>query len=356
MWMLNAGARLARHLPAETAHSAGLHGLATAARLGVIPAPSEPDPRLHTQIASLNLPNPVGLAAGFDKDSRAPDALLQLGFGFVEMGTVTPRPQPGNERPRLFRLAEDHAVINRFGFNSRGLETTAKRLSARENRPGVVGANVGANKDSTDRAADYVKGITRLWGLADYFTVNISSPNTPGLRDLQGGDALDDLLARVEEARLGLAGEGPSAPVFLKVAPDLDDGAIERIAQTARAHAIDGLIISNTTIERPNSLTSAARGETGGLSGRPLFARSTEVLAAFFAACQGQMPLIGVGGVEDGRTAYAKIRAGASAVQLYSALVYHGPRLPRRIAAELAALLKADGFSSITEAVGVEAR
>ena len=296
--MLDAAARLARLLPPETAHRAGVAGLklglARFARGGATPA-------LPVEVAGLALPNPVGLAAGFDKEAEVPDAALALGFGFVEVGAVTPKPQPGNPRPRLFRLPEDRAIINRFGFNSGGLDAFAERLAARRSRGahGVVGVNLGANKNSVDRTTDYVAGLTRLWALADFFTVNISSPNTPGLRELQGRDALASLLDRLAEARAGLAGAKAAPPLFLKVAPDLDDAAIAMIAEAARDSAIDGLVVSNTTIARPESLRGAAKDETGGLSGRPLFEPSTRVLKAFRQATHGRMPLIGVGGVGD---------------------------------------------------------
>lgn len=345
----DAGMKLARSLPAETAHK---FGLAAAAR-GL--APSNDGARhaiLKTNLCGLALPNPVGLAAGFDKDAQVPDAMLATGFGFVECGTVTPRPQEGNPKPRLFRLTEDRAVINRMGFNNGGIENFAGKLTARQNNGGIVGANLGANKDSVDRAQDYIDGLTRLWGLADYFTINISSPNTPGLRDLQGETAMEDLLGRFQEARQSLAGDTKSAPVFLKVAPDLDPAAADRIVGQARMYGISAIIISNTTIERPDSLKSEHRGEVGGLSGAPLKKRADYMLKEFAAASDGRIPLIGVGGISSGADAYAKIRAGASAVQLYSALVFEGPGLVARICDDLAARLQADGFKSVAEAVG----
>lgn len=353
--ILDVGAALARRLPPEAAHDAGIAGLAVAqAQPWLRPNPPAPPERLRTEIAGMSLPTPIGLAAGFDKDARAPDALLALGFGFVECGTVTPQPQPGNPKPRLFRLPADRAVVNRFGFNSAGLDLFVARLAARRGAGGCVGANVGANKTSEDRAGDYVAGLKAVWAVADYVTVNISSPNTPGLRDLQESAALTDLLGRLEEARAGLAGSGPARPLFLKVAPDLDDDAIDRIAEAARAHGVDALIVSNTTVSRPESLTDPAKAEAGGLSGRPLFALSTRALKHFREATGGRMTLIGAGGVEDGATAYAKIRAGASAVQLYSALVYAGPKLAVRIAADLDARLAADGYESVADAVGAD--
>ena len=305
------------------------------------------DPVLAVEIAGMRLTNCLGLAAGFDKDAEVPDAMLQAGFGFVECGTVTPLPQPGNEKPRLFRLTEDRAVINRMGFNSGGLDGFAERLKARKRR-GCVGANLGANKESADRIGDYVTGLQRLWGLCDYFTVNISSPNTPGLRALQSRANLDELASRVAEARRALE-NGKTDPIFLKVAPDLSDREVRDIAETALAHHLNGIIVSNTTVERPDNLRAEHRGETGGLSGAPLMARSTEVLRRFHEA-GGDLALIGAGGVSSGADAYAKIRAGACAVQLYTALVYEGPSLVKRIKRDLAERLRADGFHSLIEA------
>jgi dihydroorotate dehydrogenase len=319
----------------ETAHGFAIKGL----KAGLGPrAPRSEDPRLRTVVAGLRLPNPIGLAAGFDKDAEVADGMLAAGFGFVECGTVTPLPQVGNPRPRLFRLSADRAVINRMGFNNCGLEAFAARLAGRK-RAGVVGANLGANK------ADYVAGLNRLTGLCDYFTVNVSSPNTPGLRDLQSRDALDELLGRLSEARTG------KEPVFLKVAPDMTDALILDIVEAVVRHGIDGLIISNTTITRPETLVSPLKSEGGGLSGGPLLSLSTEVLKRFRRAAPG-MTLIGAGGVASGADAYAKIAAGAAAVQLYSALVYEGPGLATRISRELAAHLAADGFASVAAACG----
>ncbi len=336
-----------RRLDAETAHSLTLRAL----RAGLGPrAAADSQPELAAELCGLHLPNCIGLAAGFDKNAEVPDAMLAAGFGFVECGTVTPLSQAGNPRPRIFRLTEDRAVINRLGFNNGGLDAYAARLAARPRR-GIVGANIGANKDAADRIGDYVTGLERLWGLADYFTVNISSPNTPGLRDLQGGEALTELLGRLAEARGGLAAAG-KAPMFLKVAPDLDDAQIDAIVEAALAHGLDALIVGNTTLQRPADLRSAEAGETGGLSGAPLAALSTAVLARFHAKAAGRIALIGAGGVAGGADAYAKIRAGASAVQLYSAMVYGGPGLVMRVRRELSALLKADGFTRVAEAVG----
>lgn len=322
------------------------HGL-TLGALGALPPGRGPghDPRLETRFAGLAFPSPIGLAAGFDKDARVWRQMLGLGFGFVEVGTLTPRPQSGNPRPRIFRLPEDEAVINRLGFNNGGLQAALPRL-VRNSRLGV---NVGANKDSTDRIADYAAGVRAVAGKAAWITLNISSPNTPGLRGLQG-EALPELLAAAAEAR-GEAGP----PLFLKVAPDLDDTQIDAIADACLASRLSGLIVSNTTLARPTSLRSSHAAEAGGLSGQPLFQPSTAILAAFARRLGGRLPLIGAGGVATAEQAYAKIRAGASAVQLYTALVYHGPRLPARIAAELSLLLRRDGFNTVSDAVGVDA-
>jgi dihydroorotate dehydrogenase len=305
------------------------------------------DPALAVEIARMRLTNCVGLAAGFDKDAEVPDAMLQAGFGFVECGTVTPLPQPGNPKPRLFRLTEDRAVINRMGFNSGGLEPFVERLKARPKR-GFVGANLGANKESEDKIADYVTGLRRLWGLCDYFTVNISSPNTPGLRALQSRAMLQELAARLDEARNDLK-DGMTYPIFLKVAPDLTEREVRDIAETALAYHLNGVIVANTTVERPDQLRSEYRNESGGLSGAPLMERSTAVLHQFHQV-GGDLVLIGAGGIRSGADAYAKIRAGACAVQLYTALVYEGPGLVRRIKRELAQRLRADGFGSLIEA------
>lgn len=334
----------------EDAHGWAIRGL----KWGLGPRDAQPDdPILAVKLAGLDLPNCVGLAAGFDKNAEVPDAMLAAGFGFVEAGTVTPLAQAGNPRPRLFRLTEDQAVINRMGFNNGGLEPFAQRLSARQGREGVVGANIGANKDATDRIQDYVTGLTRLWGLSDYFTANISSPNTPGLRALQTKAALEELLGRLAETRAALkVASGADYPVFLKVAPDLEDGEVEAIVETVVDAGLDAIIVSNTTIARPETLKSRFAGESGGLSGAPLLEASTAVLARFHAAAAGRVALIGAGGVADGAGAYAKIRAGARAVQLYSALVYGGPGLVTRIKRDLAARLRADGFAAVEDAIG----
>ncbi|MDO8900666.1 MAG: quinone-dependent dihydroorotate dehydrogenase [Phenylobacterium sp.] len=333
-----------RQLDPEQAHDLTIRAL----QAGLGPrTPGPGDPILAITFAGLSLPNCVGLAAGFDKNAQVYRPMLAAGFGFVECGTVTPLPQAGNPRPRLFRLSEDRAVINRMGFNNEGLEPFAGRLARR--RGGVVGANIGANKESEDRVGDYVTGLRRLWGLASYFTINISSPNTPGLRALQTRGALEELLGRLVEARDALPAEG-KVPMFLKVAPDLDEAEIEAICDVVAAAGLDAVIVSNTTVSRP-PLRSAQAGETGGLSGAPLMALSTQTLRLFHEAADGRFPLAGAGGVSSGAEAYAKIRAGACVVQLYSALVFSGPGLVGRIKADLAARLRADGFSSTAEAV-----
>lgn len=329
-------------LDPEVAHNLTLAALKT----GLVPRAPADDPILATSIAGLNLPNPIGLAAGFDKDAEVPDAMLRLGFGFVECGSVCPRPQPGNAQPRLFRLVEDRAVINRFGFNSRGVEFAHARLTARAGRLGVVGINLGANKDSEDRTDDYVVALRALAPHASYVTVNISSPNTPGLRSLQDGAALADLIARVMAARGRL-----DVPLFIKVAPDQGEDDWATISRACIDGGVDGLIVSNTTVSRP-ALASRHAGETGGLSGAPLKPLALAALKRFRAETGGALPLIAVGGIASGQDAYDRIRAGASAVQLYSALVYEGPGLVTRIKAELAALLRRDGFASVAAAVG----
>ena len=330
-------------LDPETAHNATLAVLQT----GLVPRSAPDDPILATSLAGLTLPNPIGLAAGFDKDVMVPDSMLRMGFGFVECGSVTPLRQDGNPKPRVFRLVEDKAVINRLGFNNRGLEHAVVRLQARQGRPGIVGINLGANKDAADRSADYVAGVRATAALASYITVNISSPNTPGLRALQDGAALSDLVARVVAARGRIA-----VPLFVKVAPDLDADDFDTIARIAIDGGVDGLIVSNTTVTRP-PLTSRHAAETGGLSGATLRPLALMALQNFATAAGGRLPLIAAGGIASGADAYARIRAGASAVQLYSALVYEGPGLVARIKADLAALLRRDGFGSVAEAVRV---
>lgn len=305
------------------------------------------DPVLATELAGINLPNPLGLAAGYDKNGDVPDALLAMGFGFVELGAVTPRGQDGKPKPRIFRLPEDEAVINRMGFPNLGLENFAKNLRGRTHRGGVVGVNLGANLDSEDRVADYVTCLEALRDDAHFFTVNISSPNTPGLRDMQSKTTLVELISRVVKVR-------GKAPLFLKIAPDIVDEEVADIIDVVTTHKMDGLIISNTTLARPDSLRSDFAEEMGGLSGPPVFERSTELVRAFRNAAGPELNIIGVGGVRDADTAYAKIRAGANAIQLYTALVYEGPSLIGRIKTGLAERLYSDGFASVSEAVGAE--
>ena len=337
-------------IEAERAHRLTIRALAEWARAGTPFAPRADDPVLRTRVAGLDFANPVGLAAGVDKDARAIPAWFALGFGSVEVGTLTPKPQPGNPRPRVFRLVEDRAVINRLGFNNGGLAAALTRVPAKlagpstSLRTGVLGVNVGANRDAVDRVADYVAGVTAAAPVADYVTINISSPNTPGLRDLQHGAALAELLAACAAAR-------GATPLFLKVAPDLDAGVIDGVARAVIDARVDALIVGNTTVSRP-PLRSAAKGETGGLSGAPLASLAVERLRDFRTATGGAVPLIAVGGIGSAGEAYARIRAGASLVQLYTAMVYVGPGLAARIARGLAALLKRDGFASVSEAVG----
>jgi dihydroorotate dehydrogenase len=302
-----------------------------------------------------HFPNPVGLAAGFDKQCEVPDQLLGLGFGFVELGGVVPKPQEGNPRPRVFRLTRDEAVINRFGLNSEGLDAARRRLANRRGRPGIVGVNIGANKDSTDRIADYALCIERLCGLADFLTINVSSPNTPGLRDLQGEAFLDDLLARSMDARDKADQGRRKTTVLLKIAPDISLDTLDAIVATALRRGIDGLTVSNTTIARPDSLKEKAlASETGGLSGRPLFVPSTKLLAETFLRVERKIPLIGVGGVDSAEAAWAKIRAGASLVQLYSAMVYKGPGLIGEIKRGLLQKLEGEN-TSLAQALGRDA-
>ncbi|MBW8708227.1 MAG: quinone-dependent dihydroorotate dehydrogenase [Alphaproteobacteria bacterium] len=342
--LFDLGAAILRQLPAEPAHRATLALAAAAGPL--IPAAAPDDARLAVRALGLGFPNPVGLAAGFDKNAQVPDAMARFGFGFVECGTVTPRPQAGNPRPRLFRLSRDGAVINRMGFNNDGSLAAAENLRRRKGK-GIVGINIGANKDSEDRIADYVRGFAVLAPLADYVTVNVSSPNTPGLRGLQNREELTRLL----DAVIGARATHGYKPVALKIAPDLDAHALDEIADVVRASGIEGLIVSNTTIARP-PLKSAHAGEAGGLSGKPLLAPSTLVLAQMHQRLGGAVTLIGVGGIASGEDAYAKIRAGASLVQVYTALAFQGPGLVRRIKRELIACLQRDGFAELTDAIG----
>ena len=341
-----AGLALLHRLDPERAHGLALAALRAGLAGGTGPVAS---PRLATRVAGLELPNPVGTAAGFDKAAVAVDATLGAGFGFAEIGAVTPRPQPGNPRPRLFRLDEDRAAINRFGFNSPGMEAVHANLMRRR-RPGVVGVNLGANRDSEDKAADYVAVLERFRGDVAFATVNVSSPNTERLRDLQGRAALDALLARVLEARdAGVR----RIPVFLKIAPDLGEAALGDIAEVCMARRVDGVIATNTTRAR-EGLRSALAREAGGLSGRPLFRRSTEVLATLYRLTGGALPLVGAGGIASAEDALAKIRAGASAVQLYTAMIFEGVSLGARLARGLDRLLEQAGAASVAEAVGAD--
>ena len=354
-----------KQLPPEAAHTATIRGLKLGIGLPNIP-PSTWKTPVKLPRSGLDLANPIGLAAGFDKNAEVHTAMARFGFGFLECGTVTPRPQPGNPKPRLFRLNEDQGVINRLGFNNHGLDYFVRRLRrapAGTNCP--VGANVGANKTSKDFIADFETGIAAVFPVCSYITINISSPNTPGLRGLQNKDALQELLERCETAVSTAQSEfgdqndpgfNGRKPVFLKLAPDLDATQLSDAIETVKRQGawLSGLIISNTTLDRPEALTSSNRGEAGGLSGAPLMEKSTRVLREIASELFGEFDLIGCGGVSSGADAYAKIRAGAHAVQLYSALVYHGPGLVAKINAELAALLKADGFSSVAAAIGAD--
>lgn len=336
-------------IDAERAHALALGMLKLVAPTR-IPAAS---PSLATSVAGIAFPNPVGMAAGFDKDGEVPDALLALGFGFAEVGSITPLPQAGNPRPRLFRLVEDRAVINRMGFNNGGARMAQLRLAGRAGKPGVVGINIGANKDSADRVADYAEMARLMAPLASYLAVNISSPNTPGLRALQDESALTGLLDAVIAARDSACGDAPRPPVFLKVAPDLEPADIDAIARIAIEKRLGALIVSNTTISRP-ALQSAHRDETGGLSGEPLRDLAQQRLRDFRKATGGAVPLVGVGGIATAADAWARIRAGASLVQLYSAMVYEGPGIARTICKGLVQFMQRDGFASISEAVGCE--
>jgi dihydroorotate dehydrogenase len=337
---------LLKRLPAETAHRAAINALKIAPPTRT---PSS-EPRLAVEALGLRFPNPLGLAAGFDKNAEVPGAMLKLGFSFVEVGTLTPLPQGGNARPRLFRLIEDGAVINRFGFNNEGFERALARLKRRS--PGVIGVNLGANKDAADRVGDYALGVRTFAPVADYLTLNISSPNTPGLRDLQRREALDDLIARVVAARDETE---PRRPLLIKIAPDLDAQGLEDIVATALTRRIDGLIVSNTTVARPHALTSRNRNETGGLSGRPLFEPSTRLLARAHLLTGGAMTLIGCGGVEDAKTALAKIEAGANLVQLYTGLALKGAAVIEEILEGLAQTVEARGVKRIGELTGARA-
>ena len=348
--LFDLGTALLRLLAPEAAHRTSIVAL----RAGLAPRAAAPDPpSLGITLWGRWFQNPVGLAAGYDKNAEVPDAMLRFGFGFVETGTVTPRPQPGNPKPRLFRLVEDRALINRLGFNNDGLDAVRMRLAARRGRTGLVAANLGKNMDSIDAVADYVAGVRALAPLMDYLAVNVSSPNTPGLRDLQRKTSLLALIAALKSARAEAVPAEPP-PLLLKIAPDLSEDERVEIAEAALETGIDGLIISNTTVARPATLRSPHAREAGGLSGAPLFAPSTALIAEMRRLTRGRIPLIGVGGIASGADAYAKIRAGASLVQVYTALVFQGPGLVLRIKRDLAAFLARDGFASIADAVGAD--
>ena len=343
---------LLRWLDAEDAHRLAIQGLK------LLPAmrPRPDDGKLAVRAFGLNFPNPVGMAAGFDKNAEVADALLRLGFGFVEIGSVTPKPQGGNARPRLFRLERDEAVINRMGFNNDGADVVLRRLVGRAHLGGIVGVNIGANKDSADRVADYVRLIETFAAVASYFTVNISSPNTPGLRNLQQAAQLDDLLAKVIEARDHVREKSGDTPVLLKIAPDLSLAELDDVVHVARSRGVDGMIVSNTTLARPSALREQGRAkEQGGLSGRPLFRLSTRMVAETFVRVEGAFPLVGVGGIDSGGAALTKIRAGASLIQLYSSLVYKGIGLVEAIKADLASTLLRTGREQLSEIVGADA-
>lgn len=344
---------LMRGMDPERAHDLALRAL----RFGLAGADRSPDdPVLTTRALGLSFRNPIGLAAGFDKSAVAIGPLMRLGFGFVEAGSVTPRPQIGNPRPRLFRLVEDRAVINRMGMNNAGIAAFTARLARLPKpRPAVLGANIAINKEKADPFRDYPALYAAVAAVADYVTINVSSPNTPGLRDLQGEAQLREILAALAAARAGLA--GPRPPVLVKIAPDLAQGAVEPIVEAAIEHGVEGLIVSNTTVARPAPLRSPHKAQAGGLSGPPLRAPSTELLRRIARLARGrELTLIGCGGVSSGADAYEKIRAGAALVQLYAAFAYDGPALIPRIKRELAALLRRDGFHTVSEAVGVDAR
>jgi dihydroorotate dehydrogenase len=343
---------LLRWFDPEDAHRMAIQGL----RLLPPIRPRPDDPKLAVRAFGLNFPNPIGMAAGFDKSAEAPDALLRLGFGFVEIGTVTPKPQIGNKRPRLFRLERDEAVVNRMGFNNDGADAVLRRLAGRAHLGGIVGVNVGANKDSADRVDDYVRLIEAFAPVASYFTVNVSSPNTPGLRNLQQAAALDDLLAKVIDARERVQKNAGDSPVLLKIAPDLSLTELDDVVHIARSRRVDGMIVANTTLARPLTLRETTRaGEQGGLSGRPLFRLSTRMVAETYVRAEGAFPLVGVGGIDTGGAALTKIRAGASLIQLYSSLIYKGLGLVDAIKNDLASTLLRTGRDSLSEIVGADA-
>ena len=343
---------LMRALDPEDAHALAIKAL----RYMPLPRPAADARELAVRAFGLNFPNPVGVAAGFDKNAQVPDALLRLGFGFVEVGTVTPQPQVGNPRPRLFRLEADEGVINRLGFNNAGAAAVLKRLAARAGEGGIVGVNIGANRDSADRAGDYARLVETFAAVASYFTVNVSSPNTPGLRDLQQAKALDDLLARVLDARERVRQRVGPVPVLVKIAPDLTLSELDDAVGVARKAGVDGMIVGNTTIARPGALRERDKArEAGGLSGRPLFKLATRMLAETFVRTEGAFPLIGAGGVDSGPTAIAKIKAGASLLQLYTGLVYRGIGAVSEIKADLLAALKRGHRNSLASMVGSDA-
>jgi dihydroorotate dehydrogenase len=342
---------LLRALDPEDAHGLAIKLL----KFAPLPPAPRDDERLALRVFGLNFPNPVGIAAGFDKNAEVPDALLRAGFGFVEVGTITPLPQPGNPRPRLFRLDADHGVINRLGFNSQGADAALKRLALRADAGGIVGINVGANKESPDRVSDYVRLIERFASVASYVTVNISSPNTPGLRNLQQAGALDDLLARVVDARERVTRNAGPTPVLLKIAPDLALGDLDDVVGIARARRVDGMIVGNTTVARPPNLRAETAKETGGLSGRPLYALANRMLAETYVRVEDAFPLIGAGGIDSGATALGKIRAGASLVQVYSGLVFRGLKLVAEIKAALLEALDAEGQDDLKDFIGADA-
>ncbi len=339
-------------LDPEDAHAATIKAL----RMTPLPGAAPDDARLHVDAFGLTFPNPIGMAAGFDKGAEVPSAILKLGFGFVEIGTVTPAPQPGNSRPRLFRLVEDEAVINRFGFNSEGQDVVHERLRKRPGPKGVIGVNIGANKDAFDRVSDYVSGIAAFADVASYFAVNVSSPNTPGLRDLQQAAVLDDLLARVLDARDRVAERHGRKPVLLKISPDMSLGDLDDVVRVCLSRGVDGMIVSNTTISRPPMLTSDQGRESGGLSGKPIFALSTRVLAQTYLRVEGKFPLVGAGGIHDVASAFAKIEAGASLLQLYSALVYKGPGLVSDLKQGLLDRIAAEQLPGLVPVVGRKAK
>jgi dihydroorotate dehydrogenase len=343
---------LMRALDAEDAHTLAIKAL----RFMPLPRPAADARELAVRAFGLNFPNPVGIAAGFDKNAQVPDALLKLGFGFVEVGTLTPLPQAGNPRPRLFRLEADEGVINRLGFNNLGAQAALKRLAARAGEGGIVGVNIGANRDSADRSGDYARLVETFAVVASYLTVNVSSPNTPGLRDLQQAKALDDLLARVLDARERVRQRTGPVPLLVKIAPDLTLSDLDDAVGIARKHRVDGMIVGNTTLARPSALRDRQKAkEIGGLSGRPLFRLSTRMLAETFVRAEGAFPLIGVGGIDSGPTAIAKIKAGASLLQLYTGLVYRGIGVVAEIKADLVAALKRGHRNSLAAMVGVDA-